>query len=178
MKPRKKNKFFTFIFSFCPGAAEMYMGFMKNGFSLLAVFMVICGAVISLRADFLLAAAMLVYCFGFFHARNVAGLDDEGFAAFEDKYIWEEFTTSSAFKIKDTTVRLWVSVALILIGISLIWKYLMDIICKYIPDAYWNDIYPIVSNIPSFVFAIAMVVTGVFLIKGKKKELTEGENNG
>ena len=37
--PTRRNKFFTFIFSFCPGAAEMYMGFLHNGLSLLAVFM-------------------------------------------------------------------------------------------------------------------------------------------
>ena len=38
MKPKKKNKFFTFLCSFLPGAAEMYMGFMKMGISLLVVF--------------------------------------------------------------------------------------------------------------------------------------------
>ena len=34
MKQQKKSKFFTFMFSFIPGAAEMYMGFMKQGVSL------------------------------------------------------------------------------------------------------------------------------------------------
>ena len=44
MKPTKKNNFFTFIFSFLPGAAEMYMGFMKNGFSILAIFFIALGS--------------------------------------------------------------------------------------------------------------------------------------
>ena len=39
MRQQKKNKFFTFIFSFMPGAAEMYMGFMKQGVCLLALFL-------------------------------------------------------------------------------------------------------------------------------------------
>ena len=68
MKPRKKNNFFTFIFSFCPGAAEMYMGFMKNGFSILAVFLAAVAALEGLRADFFLAVAALIYIFAFFHA--------------------------------------------------------------------------------------------------------------
>ena len=38
MKQKKKSRFLTFIFSFLPGAAEMYMGFMKNGFSLMMIF--------------------------------------------------------------------------------------------------------------------------------------------
>ena len=36
---RKKNGFFTFIWSFMPGAAEMYMGFMKCGISLMVLFL-------------------------------------------------------------------------------------------------------------------------------------------
>ncbi len=43
MRPIKKSRFFTFIFSFCPGAAEMYMGFMKNGVTLMAIFFLLCG---------------------------------------------------------------------------------------------------------------------------------------
>ena len=38
MKQQKKGKFLTFMFSFIPGAAEMYMGFMKMGVSLMALF--------------------------------------------------------------------------------------------------------------------------------------------
>ena len=40
MKQKKKNKFFTFIFSLLPGAAEMYMGFMKNGLSMMVMFFI------------------------------------------------------------------------------------------------------------------------------------------
>lgn len=171
MKPRKKNKFFTFIFSFCPGAAEMYMGFMKNGFSILAAFAIVLGIITTLRIDFLLFVAMLIYCFAFFHAINVAGLDDESFAAFEDKYIWEEFVSTSAFKIKDATMRKIIAGALILVGISLIWGYITDLVVAYIPSFYWNDIYPIIERLPSVAVAIVLIIAGVFLIKGKKNEL-------
>lgn len=171
MKPRKKNKFFTFIFSFCPGAAEMYMGFMKNGFSILAIFALLCGAITTMRIDFLLFIIMLVYCFGFFHARNVAGLDDESFAVFEDKYIWEEFVTTNAFKVKAETMRKIGACALILVGLSMAWSYISDIIVRYIPEGYWDDIYPLLNDIPSLVVAIVLIAAGIFLIRGKKKEL-------
>lgn len=177
MKPRKKNRFFTFIFSFCPGAAEMYMGFMKNGFSILAAFLAVCGAIVTVRADFLLAVAMLFYCYGFFHARNVAGLDDASFATYEDKYIWEEFVTSNTLKVKDTTVRKWVSIAMILVGAGIAWNYLSEIIYSFIPGDYWNDIYPIVDGLPSLVVAIVLIIAGAALIRGKKRELTEVESN-
>ena len=35
---KKKSGFWTFIFSLLPGAAEMYMGFMKMGVSLMGLF--------------------------------------------------------------------------------------------------------------------------------------------
>ena len=38
MKTKKKSRFLSFCFSFLPGAAEMYMGFMKTGMSLMLVF--------------------------------------------------------------------------------------------------------------------------------------------
>ena len=38
MKTKKKNRFFTFCFSLMPGAAEMYMGFLKTGLSLMVTF--------------------------------------------------------------------------------------------------------------------------------------------
>ena len=49
MKQQKKNKFFTFMFSFIPGAAEMYMGFMKQGISLMTLFMVCLGVPLALN---------------------------------------------------------------------------------------------------------------------------------
>ena len=41
MKTQKKSKFLTFCFSMMPGAAQMYMGFMKMGTSLMFLFFLI-----------------------------------------------------------------------------------------------------------------------------------------
>ena len=38
---RKKSRFWLFLFSFMPGAGEMYMGFMKMGLSLMLGFMIL-----------------------------------------------------------------------------------------------------------------------------------------
>ena len=34
----KKNRFFTLVFSCCPGAGEMYMGLYRQGVSLMGLF--------------------------------------------------------------------------------------------------------------------------------------------
>ena len=47
---RKKSRFLVFILSFIPGAGEMYMGFMKQGVTLMAVFAgIIAVAMLTLR---------------------------------------------------------------------------------------------------------------------------------
>lgn len=38
---RKKSRFWSFIWSFIPGAGDMYLGFMKMGVSLMLAFMVL-----------------------------------------------------------------------------------------------------------------------------------------
>ena len=48
----KKNGFFRFLWSFIPGAGEMYMGFMKQGVTLMAVFAGIIAVAIAMNMVF------------------------------------------------------------------------------------------------------------------------------
>jgi hypothetical protein len=172
MKQKKKNRFFTFIFSFLPGAAEMYMGFMKNGFSLMIFFLMPFALVVIYGGlDFLMPICAVMWFYGFFHARNYAGLDDQSFAALEDRYIWEEFSDLDFSKVSVKTARKWIAIALIVIGAALIWDYFSSILYRLIPEGYWDDIYPALSNIPQVVISVLMVIIGIRMIIGKKKEL-------
>jgi len=172
MKQKKKSKLFTFLFSFMPGAAEMYMGFMKNGFSLMLFFLVPFALIVIYGGlDFLMPICAVMWFYGFFHARNYAGLDDQDFAALTDKYIWEEFSDLDFSKVSVKTARKWVAVALIVIGAALIWDYFSSIMYRLIPEGYWDDIYPALSNIPQVVISILMVIVGIRMVIGKKKDL-------
>ena len=75
MKQKKKNKFFTFIFSLLPGAAEMYMGFMKNGLSMMIIFFITFLPMAAFNSmEFMMLLSAVVWFYGFFHARNSAAL--------------------------------------------------------------------------------------------------------
>ncbi|SFB71739.1 hypothetical protein [Butyrivibrio sp. YAB3001] len=176
MKPTKKNRFFTFIFSFCPGAAEMYLGFMKNGVSMMAIFFGACGLLAITAFDFLLAVIAVVWFYAFFHARNVAKMDDESFAHYKDMYVWEEFDSTGSIKISSDKLRLVASVALILIGASILWSYVTDVIYKLIPESIWGETYQLINSVPNVVIAIALIAAGVILVNGKKKELSNSQN--
>ena len=171
MRPKKKNAFMTFIFSFMPGAAELYMGFNKCGISLLSIFMIFAFTTFSGISNLFLGLAAIIYIAGFFHARSVASMTDEEFAVFEDKYIWEEYLGDSKLNISDGKVRTWGAILLIIFGTSILWGYIKDIFCRIIPDSMWDDLYPIVDGLPQIVIAVILIVIGVLLIKGKKKEI-------
>ena len=68
MMRRKRGSFFTFLCSLMPGAAEMYMGFMKQGISLMTTFIlcIVVPSVLRLSDAFVLFAG-LVWAYGFFH---------------------------------------------------------------------------------------------------------------
>lgn len=177
MKPRKKNNFFTLVCSFCPGAAEMYMGFMKSGLSLLVIFTIpILIAIILYGGDYLAILSGIVYVFSFFHARNIATAPQEQFDLLEDKYIWEEFMGGKPVIVSSKVYRKWVATALILAGVSGIWYSFRNVISNIIDCFRPNDYErmladSIISSLPRLAFSIFVIVIGVALVRGKKKEL-------
>lgn len=177
MKPRKKNNFFTLVCSFCPGAAEMYMGFMKSGLSLLVVFAIpILIAIILYGGDYLVIISGIVYIFSFFHARNIATAPQEQFDLLGDKYIWEEFMGGKPVIVSSKVYRKWVATALILAGISGIWYSFRNVIYNIIDCFRPNDYErmlaeSVISSLPRLAFSIFVIVIGVVLVRGKKKEL-------
>ena len=174
---RKKNGFFTFIWSFMPGAAEMYMGFMKCGLSLMILFFAGFALVFTTNyfTDVMLLIPVLVWFYSFFHARNLASCPEEMIQAMDDDFIWDSFSDGSKTQITSPALRKWGAAILIVIGASLLWRNVRDIIANMIPDMYWNMIWPFVNDVPQIVVALLIIAIGIGLIVGKKKEVKDGE---
>lgn len=193
MKPKKKNKFFTFLCSFLPGAAEMYMGFMKMGISLLVVFFAGFALPVLIQAsDVFICLTFIIWIFGFFHARNLATTDEQEFEKIQDQFIWEEYTEGKLVNISGKTGRKVLAWVLIFLGATILWQNFKDLIYRLIPDFLWETCYPVVSNIPGTIIAVLIIFIGIKLIAGKKQALgledkeaevfeerkVEGENDG
>lgn len=175
MKQKKKNKYYTFLLSFMPGAAEMYMGFMKKGISLMGLFiasMMICGC---LRADILAFVSVLIWFYSFFHARNIAACEEDVFENLQDDYIWTDFVNERNITVSNPTLRKWGAGILIVFGAVLLWQNLSQIIYNLIPDRWWNVLSPMVSSVPEVVVALLIIYIGLRMIMGKKEELDGGD---
>lgn len=176
MKQKKKNKFYTFILSFLPGAAEMYLGFMKKGISLMAIFFVSIGVSITLRQDVFLLATGLIWFFSFFHARNLASSDEHIFLELEDDFIWSSFVDEQNIQISNPILRKWGAGILIIFGVVMLWENFSRLIYRMIPDRLWEKLAPIVDTTPEIIIAVLLICIGLRMIRGKKEELDENNN--
>ncbi len=176
MKQQRKNRLFTFLCSFIPGAAEMYMGFMKQGFSMMAlVVAIICVMSVLNISDVFMFVIILFWAYSFFHARNVAALDDETFYALEDKYIWEDFLVQREIKISNPALRKWGAAALILAGVVMLWENFSRMLYWVIPTRLWDNLSPLVDHVPQVAIAVVVIIAGLRLMAGKKEEMKENE---
>lgn len=168
---KKKNGFFTFVFSLIPGAGEMYMGFMKQGVSIMAAFWLLIFFAAFLNMGPVLFILPILWCYSFFNVHNLRGMTDEEFYAVEDDYAFHLDKMLPAEKWNKKQSK-FLAVLLILIGIGLLWNNLVSWIDWLLPDAfYWF----LRDDIPQMVVAVLLIAGGIMLIKGKKRELDKTE---
>ncbi|MCR5101199.1 MAG: hypothetical protein K6B41_07570 [Butyrivibrio sp.] len=171
---KKRNKVLVFLLAFMPGAAEMYMGFIKMGASLMALF-IACFSCMTIGMDFLGAVALLIWFIGFFHALNLSDTEDSKFLQITDDWIWNEFFDGAGVKISPEKRRKSIAIILIIVGLAVLWNTLVSIIEIFIPDYLWEAYYSTVKNVlynvPQLFISCLIILIGFKLIKGKKQEL-------
>ena len=77
----KKSGFWTFIFSLFPGAGEMYLGFLRQGTSIMILFFGIFALTAGFNLNFLMFLLPVVWCYSFFHTHNLRSMPDEEYYA-------------------------------------------------------------------------------------------------
>ena len=167
----KKGKYLSFIFSLIPGAGEMYMGFMKQGVSLMSMFFASILLASWLRADVLAFIGIIVWFYSFFHVHNLRSLPDEKFQEVEDKILVPFNGENLNINITDRKIRIAAAVFLIFYVISTLWNYLLNIVSRFLPEEFYYIVWDILYDIPEVVVALLIIWLGIRLIKGKKKEL-------
>lgn len=172
---RKKNGFLTFIFSFLPGAGEMYMGFFKQGISIMTVFFMLIAISSWMNIGPLMYVLPVLWFYSFFHAHNLHSLPDDEFYAVEDKYLFDFQDDTFKTLLSGGKGRMIIAVGLILIGISALWNIFMDILTRGLEylgiEVGW--LYEVTYKLPQCAIAVAIIILGIYLIKGKKKKLEE-----
>ena len=172
---RKKNKFFTFVFSLLPGAGEMYMGFMKMGVSLMSLFFLTLMMSNFLALDFMFYVAVIIWFYGFFHTNNLAGMPDEQFAQMQDVYLIPFAGKEDGIRLTKTW-RKGIAILLIVVGVFLLWRTMWSVLSGLIPPAIYVMIVDINNYyLPRGLIGVAIIILGIYMIRGKQKQLEAEE---
>lgn len=177
MKAKKRNTFWTFCFSFVPGCAEMYWGFMRAGISLLIPFMGLIFITYLLEMPVFMFFDVVVYLYAFFHARNMAHLTEEEVQEMEDGRInMLEGLGVPPGIIQKHHLAEWAGILLIVFGTyNMVELFYKNVALPYIVNM---SLHTFLHSFPQVVTAIILIILGIKLITGKKKELEEEIEGG
>ncbi|MBP3205709.1 MAG: hypothetical protein J6M66_09860 [Lachnospiraceae bacterium] len=170
IKPKKRNGFWTFWFSFVPGCAEMYWGFMQAGVSLLIPFVSLVFLAYLLNMEELMFLDAIVYLYAFFHARNMAHMTEEEVGLVEDGGVnLLDGIGVSVQTLRKRFVAKAAGMFLIIFGVyEVMWAFY-----RSVPFPDWLNRYVrnALHGFPQMATATLLIVLGVKLIMGKKQEL-------
>lgn len=167
---RKRSRFLTFMFSMLPGAGHMFMGFMKMGTSIMSVFFLIILLSSWLGIGPLMYFLPVLWFYSFFDCINKRYSSDEEFYAMEDTFLFsrDRLYLSKIPVLKNQ--KLFAGVLLVLMGIYLIWNNFMHFVGQFIPREMYDRIRDFTNHAPQIVFGVVIIMAGMKLIMGKKKE--------
>lgn len=148
------------------------MGFMKMGVSLMGLFFLTIAIAGTMDLEVVILLSVVIWFYAFFHVHNLAGMEEDHFREVKDDYL---FHISSLEKGKEwiSFYRKAVAGVLIFLGAVMLW----DVICRFLLDyLHFSDrindmVYGINDVLPRIVISIAIIILGVHMIKGKKKEV-------
>lgn len=164
-----KNGILTFLFAFCPGAGQMYQGYMKRGLSLITMFCVAFGA--GTLLEVLYVAMPIVWMYSFFDTFNLRAqiLAD---TAPEDDYLihFDPRDKRLARALLDSHKLVgWLLIAFgaLIAYQNLIMNTLGDLVYHWGHSSpVFRALYLVMDSLPDVVVCVVLIVCGVWLVKG------------
>lgn len=167
--PQKRNKFLTVVFSFLPGAGHMFMGFMKTGLSLMIAFFLVVFLSSLLNLGPLVYIVPILIAYSFFDCINRDFASDEEFSHFTDHYLFTRGNIDGLDTLFKGKGRLILGIVILIIGVDLLWKFVSDVLSRYVPPEIYSSVLRAGREVPQFVFGALIIALGVYLVIGRKR---------
>lgn len=165
----EKNRFLLFIFSFMPGAGQMYLDMMRKGLVLMTLF---CGVVFCAAFfyfELLLALLPVIWFYAFFDAMNSGRLTyEERKQADKDFFVSMDQIWSGDLQAMMQKRHVFVGTVCLLAGIYILFANVLGGVI-YRLDNYLPGFGGIFRKFPTLLISIFIIVWGVRLVKGDKK---------
>lgn len=148
----------------------MFLGFTKEGVSLMGIFFGTLALASWLQLDAVVYLLPVIWFYAFFDALNKNSLSDEEFQQLEDHYLFvdgiEDFKGFPFAKY-----RMALAIVVILIGANLFFHNLLSILETagfYVSYELYEILY---DYVPQIIISLLIIGAGLYLISGKKNSL-------
>ena len=141
---KQKRGFWLFIFSLIPGAGEMYMGFKKQGISIMLLFWGVFAVGSCTGMDWLIFLIPIIWFYSFFNVHNLKSLSEEEFYSVEDSYVLHMDKLIGDVDTLLTHHRKLTAIVLIVFGASILWNNLVDFFYMILPgylEMFWEPLH-------------------------------------
>ena len=144
---RQRKGFLTWIASLIPGAGELYMGFEKQGVSLMILFWGSVALIAMLGMGWPIFLLPVIWFYSFFHVHNLKTMNPEEFYMVEDRYLLHMDELAKEFRSDKKgffqSYRSIITILIILIGATLLWDGISSLIYVILPgfmyDVLWKE---------------------------------------
>lgn len=174
---KKKKGLWLFISSLIPGAGEMYMGFKKQGISIMLLFFTLFALGMFTGLDFIIWFTPIIWFYSFYNVHNLKSLPDEEFYSIEDNYVLhlDEFTGDiTGLLKKHHTVA---AGLMILFGISILWGGISDTFYWFLPGPLANIIGSLGYSLPQIIIGAFILIAGIYLLNNKRQSFHHYEDS-
>lgn len=174
---KQKRGFWLFIFSLIPGAGEMYMGFRRQGISIMFLFWGIIAIASGTSLDWLIMFLPILWFYSFFNVHNLKSLSEEEFYSIEDEYILHFDQMIGNADNLVSKYRTIVAVLLIFFGVAILWSNFTDLLFWVLPSPLAGLVRDLSYRLPELVIALAIIVAGFYILSHKKAQLDNDYKN-
>ena len=168
---KQKRGFWLFIFSLIPGAGEMYMGFKKQGISIMLLFWGVFAVGSCTGMDWLIFLIPIIWFYSFFNVHNLKSLSEEEFYSVEDSYVLHMDKLLGDVDTLLSHHRKLTAIILIVFGASILWNNLVDFFYMILPGYLAEVLGSLAYHLPQLVIAVAIIFAGIYILTRKKDAL-------
>lgn len=175
-----KNGILTFLFAFCPGAGQMYQGYMKRGLSLITMFCVAFG--VGTLLEVLYVAMPIVWMYSFFDTFNLRAQIGAGTAPQDDYLVhinWHD-QRMEQFMLDSHKLLGWGLIALgaLVAYQNILMNTLGDIVWRWGQSSpFFRALYLMMDQLPEVVACVALIICGAWLVRGPKGRKQKPQND-
>ena len=166
---RQKGGFLTFICSLIPGAGELYMGFKKQGISIMAMFWGIISFSSITGFAWITFVLPIIWAYSFFNVHNLKGMPEDVFAAQKDEYAFQFGYVIEHRKELLEKYRGIIAGVMIFLGLCIVWNTFGYVLYYIFPVHLMDAVFAASHTLQNVVLAAILIGIGAYLAVNKEK---------